>query len=140
MTDPTANPTAEGIITKTSPLSVPDTVARLLELVDGRKMKVFTVVDHSGEAHRAGLDLRDTKLVLFGSPVGGTPVMVASPLAALDLPLKVLVWVDGDQTKVSYTDPAVLAARHHIDPKLAGPLAGIDRLTDDLVAPPASSP
>lgn len=95
-------------------------------------MKLFAVVDHSGEARQAGLELRDTLVVLFGNPAAGTPVMVASPLAALDLPLKVLVWEDEDQTKVSYTDPAALAARYDLAAELAGRLAGIHALTDAL--------
>ena len=96
-------------------------------------MKVFAVIDHSGEAARVGLELRDTKVVIFGSPQAGTPVMAAAPPAALDLPLKVLVWADGDQTKVSYTSPAQLAARHALSDALASRLAGIDALTDALV-------
>ena len=95
-------------------------------------MKLFAVVDHSGEARRAGLELRDTKVVLFGSPAAGTPIMVAAPLAALDLPLKVLVWDDKDQTKVSYVDPTALAARYGFGPELAERLAGIHALTDAL--------
>jgi uncharacterized protein (DUF302 family) len=93
-------------------------------------MKVFAVVDHSGEAAANGLQLRDTKVVLFGSPKAGTPVMVAAPLAALDLPLKVLVWADGDQTRISYAAPSALATRHHLSDELAARLAGIDALTD----------
>jgi uncharacterized protein (DUF302 family) len=110
-------------------------VARLLELVAAKEMKVFAVIDHSGAAASAGLSLRETKVVIFGSPQAGTPVMQSSPLAALDLPLKVLVWADGGQTKVSYTAPAALAARHDLSADLAGRLAGIDGLTDALVAP-----
>jgi uncharacterized protein (DUF302 family) len=72
---------------------------------------------------------------MFGSPAAGTPVMAAAPLAALDLPLKVLVWADGGQTKVSYYAPAAIAARHHLSAELAGNLAGINALTDALVAP-----
>jgi len=72
---------------------------------------------------------------MFGSPAAGTPVMAAAPLAALDLPLKVLVWADEGQTKVSYDAPAALAARHHLGADLAANLAGIDALTDALVAP-----
>ena len=98
-------------------------------------MKIFAVIDQSAEARQVGLQLRETVLVVFGSPVGGTPVMVASPLAALDLPLKVLVWADGGQTKASYYAPAALAARHHLRADLAANLAGIDALTDALVAP-----
>jgi uncharacterized protein (DUF302 family) len=96
-------------------------------------MKLFAVIDHSGEADAAGLELRDTKVVIFGSPRAGTPVMQAAPLAALDLPLKVLVWADGDETKVSYTAPAALAARYDLTDDLAAPLAGIDALTDAVV-------
>ncbi len=120
--------------TKLSPRSVPETVARLSELIRAKGMKLFIVVDHSGEARAAGLELRETKLVIFGSPQAGTPVMQSAPLAALDLPLKALIWADGDQTKVSYVPPAELAARYGLSDELAGRLAGIDALTDALVA------
>jgi uncharacterized protein (DUF302 family) len=122
-------------VTKLSPLSVADTVGRLTELVAARGMRLFAVIDQSAEARNAGLELRETTLVIFGSPAAGTPVMAAAPLAALDLPLKVLIWADGDQTKVSYYAPAALAARHHLTPDLAKNLAGIDPLTDALVTP-----
>jgi len=124
-----------GIISKHAPGSVADTVARLTELVEDRGMTLFSVIDHSGEAERHGLELRDTKVVIFGSPVGGTPVMQAAPLAALDLPLKVLVWDDAGQTTISYTDPAVLAQRHHLSAELASRLEGIGPLTDALTTP-----
>jgi len=123
-----------GIITKDRSGSVDEAAAELTRLIDERGMKVFVVVDHSGEAGRVGLELRDTKLVIFGSPAGGTPVMQASPLAALDLPLKVLVWDDGGQTRISYTDPGVLAARYQLTEALAARLAGIGPLTDALTA------
>ena len=97
-------------------------------------MKLFAVIDHSGEAAKAGLDLRDTKVVVFGSPVAGTPVMVATPLAALDLPLKVLVWADESTTKISYTASSALATRYGLTEPLAARLAGIDALTDALIA------
>lgn len=132
--DPNQHDDRSGAITKQSPLSVEDTVARLLALVTSKGMKVFAVIDHSGAAAGVGLTLRDTKVVVFGSPVAGTPVMQASPLAALDLPLKVLVWVDGSQTKVSYTAPSTLMARYALSPELAARLAGIDALTDAVVA------
>jgi uncharacterized protein (DUF302 family) len=122
-----------GVITKVSPRSVAETVARLTSMVEAKGMKLFAVIDHSGEAERVGLDLRDTKLVIFGSPRGGTPVMVAAPLAALDLPLKVLVWEDGDQTNVSYWAPGRIAARYALSDELASALAGIDPLTDALI-------
>jgi uncharacterized protein (DUF302 family) len=124
----------EGVITKTSPRSVEETVARVRELVAEKGMKLFAVVDHSGEAESVGLALRDTKLVIFGGPKAGTAVMAAAPLAALDLPLKVLVWADGDVTRVSYTAPRTLAVRYGLDEELANRLAGIEALTDAVVA------
>ena len=125
---------AEAIVTKLSPASVADTVFRLEEVVAAKGMKLFAVIDQSAEARESGLELRDTRLVIFGSPKGGTPAMVAAPLAALDLPLKVVVWADGDQTKVSYVAPRALAARYGLSDELAGRLAGIEPLTDALVA------
>jgi uncharacterized protein (DUF302 family) len=122
-----------GTVTKASPGSVEETVARLADLVAARGMQVFAVVDHSGEAARVGLELRDTKVILFGSPAAGTPVMAAVPLSALELPLKVLVWDDDGQTKVTYTAPETLAERFGLPLELAGRLAGIGPLTDGLV-------
>jgi uncharacterized protein (DUF302 family) len=123
------------VVTKFSPRSVAGTVARLKDLLAARNQKLFAVIDQRAEAQQAGLDLRDTTLVIFGNPAAGTPVMDAVPLSALDLPLKVLVWADGEQTKVSYYSPAALAARHHLPADLAARLAGIDPLTDALVSP-----
>ena len=122
------------IVTKLSHRSVADTVSVLTGMISAKGMKLFAVIDQSAEARQAGLSLRETTLVVFGSPAAGTPVMAAAPLAALDLPLKVLVWDDGGQTTVSYYAPAALAARHHLDADLAANLAGINALTDALVA------
>jgi uncharacterized protein (DUF302 family) len=122
------------IVTKLSQRSVSATVARLTSMIDAKGMKLFAVIDQSAEARQAGLSLRETTLVIFGSPKAGTPVMVAEPMVALDLPLKVLVWDDEGQTKVSYYAPAALAASHHLSADLAGNLAGINPLTDALVA------
>ncbi len=97
-------------------------------------MKLFAVIDQSAEASKAGLLLRETTLVIFGSPRAGTPVMAAVPLAALDLPLKIVVWSDEGQTKVSYTSPAALAARYRLPSELAGNLAAVNALTDALVS------
>jgi uncharacterized protein (DUF302 family) len=123
------------VVTKLSPRSVAGTVARLKDLLAAKNQKLFAVIDQRAEARQAGLDLRDTVLVIFGNPAAGTPVMDAVPLSALDLPLKVLVWADGEQAKVSYYSPGALAARHHLPADLAARLAGIDPLTDALVAP-----
>ena len=121
------------LVTKLSPLSVADTVTRLSQEITARGLKLFAVIDHSGEAHAAGLELRDTKVVVFGSPQAGTPVMEAVPLIALDLPLKVLVWADGDQTKLTYLSPAGLADRYELSEQLASNFAGIDKVTDAVI-------
>jgi uncharacterized protein (DUF302 family) len=126
--------TFPGITTKDSPRSVDDTVTRLTDLIAAQEIKLFAVIDQAAEARTVGLQLRPTVLVVFGSPRAGTPVMSAAPLAALDLPLKILVWADQEQTKVSYLSPPALAARYDLDPDLAARLAGIDPLTDALVA------
>ena len=130
-------PTGDDVdtVTKNSGRSVADTVARLTELVAAKGMRLFAVIDQAAEARKVGLQLRDTIMVIFGSPVAGTPVMVAAPLAALDLPLKVLVWADGQETKVSYDAPAAIARRRGLSPELAANLAGINALTDALVTP-----
>ena len=123
-----------GVVTKLSPLTVAGTAARLVDLLAAKRVRLFTIIDQSAEARQVGLELRDTTLVIFGNPAAGTPVMAASPMSALDLPLKVLVWDDGGQTKVSYYAPAELAARHGLGPDLEKNLAAIDTLTDALVA------
>ena len=122
------------VVTKLSPRPVADTVSKLTGMINAKGMKLFAAIDQSAEARQVGLSLRETVLVIFGSPAAGTPVMATAPLAALDLPLKVLVWDDEGQTKVSYYAPAALAARHHLGPDLAGNLAGINALTDAVVA------
>jgi uncharacterized protein (DUF302 family) len=126
--------TEADVVTKLSRESVAGTVARLTAMISAKGMRLFAVIDQAAEARQAGLALRETTLVMFGSPEAGTPVMAAAPLAALDLPLKVLVWADGGQTKVSYYAPAALAARYHLSADLAASLAGINALTDALVA------
>jgi uncharacterized protein (DUF302 family) len=124
-----------GAVTKASTRSVADTVDRLVGLCGARGLKVFAVIDQAAEARQVGLDLRETVLVVFGNPAAGTPVMAASPLSALDLPLKILIWADPEQgTQVSYTDPAVIAARYGLGPDLEAALAGVKGLTDALVA------
>src|SRR6266550_6448868 len=111
-----------------------DVVSELTGMISAKGIRLFAVIDQSAEARQAGLSLRETTLVIFGSPAAGTPVMAAAPLAALDLPLKVLVWDDDGQTKVSYYSPDTLAARHHLGADLAGNLAAINVLTDALTA------
>jgi uncharacterized protein (DUF302 family) len=122
------------VVTKLSRESVAATVAELTSMITAKGMRLFAVIDQAAEARQAGLTLRETVLVIFGSPQAGTPVMAASPLAAPGLPLKVLIWADEGQTKVSYYAPAALAASHHLTAELAANLAGINALTDALVA------
>jgi uncharacterized protein (DUF302 family) len=97
-------------------------------------MRRFAVIDQRAEAVAAGLELRETVLVLFGNPAAGTPVMNQVPLSALDLPLKILVWDDDGQTRVSYVSPAALAARYSLSEALTTNLAGIAPLVDVLVS------
>lgn len=131
MADPTpANAyTPEGVVSRASAHSVADTVARIEQVLEQKSMKLFATVDHSGEAAHAGLTMQEAKLLIFGNPKGGTPMMVASPLLALDLPLKALVWQDaGGQVWVSYVSPAWLAQRYHIPADLARNIAGMEPL------------
>ena len=123
-----------GVITKLSPRPVADTASRLQELIKAKGLKLFAVIDQRAEAQSAGLDMPDTTLVIFGSPAAGTPVMVAAPLSALDLPLKVLIWADEGQVKVSYYAPEELGRRHGLGQDLVANLAGVGPLTDALVA------
>jgi uncharacterized protein (DUF302 family) len=130
---PTLGP--DGVASVTSPVSVGDTVTRLTRIIADRGLILFSVVDHSGEAKKVGLDLPDTKLVIFGSPAAGTPLMQAAPLAALDLPLKLLVWADRDGTvRVSYTTPSYLAARYGLDDELRARLEPIEAIANATVA------
>jgi uncharacterized protein (DUF302 family) len=125
---------ADDVITKASPRTVAETVARFTGLAKAKGLLVFAVIDQAAQARQAGLELRDTVLVIFGNPAAGTPVMVAAPLSALDLPLKFVVWDDGGAAKVSYVSPEAIAARYGLDAALAVNLAAIGPLTDALVA------
>ena len=132
---PAGAPATDGIVHTRSPHTVSETVGLLTGEIGAAGAKLFTVVDHSGEAARAGLSLRDTKLLIFGNPAGGTPVMVAAPLAAIDLPVKLLVWQDdGGAVWMSYLDPQWLAGRHGLAADLAAPLAAPGRLAARVAA------
>jgi len=122
-------------VVKHSPWPVEETVERLERTISAKGLKLFAVIDHSGEAKARGLALRETKVVVFGSPEAGTPVMEAHPQAALDLPLKVLVWDDDGETRLAYASPAELAARYGLEDELAARLSGIDAVTDAALVP-----
>jgi uncharacterized protein (DUF302 family) len=104
-----------GLLQVASPHTVEETVRRLESLLAERGVKVFAVIDHNGEAESVGMKMRPTKLVIFGNPKGGTPLMVAAPTLAIDLPLKALVWEDeGGKVWVSYNSPEYLQQRHGV--------------------------
>jgi uncharacterized protein (DUF302 family)/uncharacterized membrane protein YidH (DUF202 family) len=119
----TSNPDS-GIVTVPSNHSVDQTVEKLEATLQAKGVKLFAVIDHSGEAERAGLRMRPTKLLIFGNPAAGTPLMVASPTIAIDLPLKILVWEDnGSQVRISYNSPAYLQTRHGLPEELVKNIA-----------------
>jgi uncharacterized protein (DUF302 family) len=124
-----------GIVTKKSGYSISETVDRLQKTVRAKGLALFATIDHSGEAEKVGLKMQDAKLLIFGSPKAGTPLMVTCPLIALDLPLKALVWKNSrDNVPVSYNSVQYLAKRHNVSPDLTKNIAGIDALIDSALA------
>jgi uncharacterized protein (DUF302 family) len=118
-----------GIVTILSHHSVDQTVHRLETILQAKGVKLFSVIDHSGEAEKAGMQMRPTKLLIFGNPKAGTPLMIASPSIAIDLPMKVLVWEDADgKVQVSYNTAAYLQSRHGLSPELARNIAVVETL------------
>jgi uncharacterized protein (DUF302 family) len=124
---------SDGVITKPSSQSVAQTIEGLRRVMADRGFMVFNVIDHSGVAERAGVQMPDSKLVMFGKPAVGAGVMVAAPLAALDIPLKVLVWADRDgAVSVSYNSPGFLAGRHHLEGALRAPFDAVELIVEAL--------
>jgi uncharacterized protein (DUF302 family) len=132
MNEPTTSgmlPAAEGIVTRRSPFSVAETLERLLMAMESHNLRIFARIDHSAAAQQVGLTMQPAHVLIFGSPNAGTPLMIAAPLLALDLPLKLLVWQSGDgRVWVSSTSAAYLQARYAIPPALIGNIAGADAL------------
>ena len=123
-----------GLIHLDSKHSVDDTLQRLQQLLQEKNVKVFALIDHSGEAAKAGLAMRPTKLLIFGNPKAGTPLMQAAPSAAIDLPMKALVWEDIDgSVRLTYNDPSYLQERHKIPAELIPNIAGISTLLEKAV-------
>ena len=118
-----------GIVSKPSKHSVDQAVEALTYILKSKGVAVFALIDHSGEAEKVGLKMRPTKLVIFGNPKAGTPLMLAAPSSAIDLPLKILVWEDG-QGKVwlSYNSPEYLRERHGLPQELMQNIAIIETL------------
>jgi len=116
---------SSGIVDIPSRYSVPETLARLQSILKEKGVTVFALIDHSGEATKVGLEMRPTQLLIFGSPKAGTPLMVAAPSVAIDLPLKALAWQDGEgKVWLSYNAPEYLQQRHGIPPDLLKNIAG----------------
>jgi uncharacterized protein (DUF302 family) len=118
-----------GIATILSRQSVDRTVRNFEEILKAKGVKLFALIDHSGEAEKAGMQMRPTKLLIFGNPKAGTPLMIASPSIAIDLPMKVLVWEGADgKVWISYNVPAYLQARHGLPPELVQNIAVVEAL------------
>ena len=118
-----------GIVDKPGNHSVDETVEKLKGILQSKGATLFAVVDHSGEAAKAGMKMRPTKLLIFGSPKAGTPLMLATPTVAIDLPLKILIWEDTQgKTWVSYNSPRYLQQRHSIPDELMQNIAIIEAL------------
>lgn len=118
-----------GIIEVLSNHSVDQTVARVQEILQTKGVTLFALIDHSGEAEKAGMKMLPTKLLIFGSPKGGTPLMLAAPSVAIDLPLKILVWQDGQgEVWLSYNSPEYLAERHGLPQDLLQNIAVVGTL------------
>jgi uncharacterized protein (DUF302 family) len=123
-----------GLIHLPSPYSVPETLQRLESILRAKSLAIFARIDHSGEAEKVGLTMRPTQLLIFGSPKGGTPLMVASPTLAIDLPLKALAWQDAEgKVWLSYNSPDYLKKRHAIPDELLKNIAGVGALLEKAV-------
>jgi len=120
-----------GVTSQPSPHSLDETLQRLEQVIRHRGLTLFAHFDHSGEAARVGLAMQPAHVLVFGSPRAGTPLMVASPLIALDLPLKALIWQDDrGQVWVSYNQPAFLAQRYNISPDLIRVIAALEGIVE----------
>ena len=123
-----------GMVHLSSPYSVPETLKRLDSILQARGLTVFARIDHSGEAEKVGMKMHPTQLIIFGSPKGGTPVMVASPTLAIDLPLKALVWKDaGGKVWLSYNSAEYLKQRHNIPDDLVKNIAVVGPLLQSVI-------
>jgi len=118
-----------GIVSIESRHGTDDTLEKLTNILDTHGVKIFALIDHSGEAEKAGMRMRNTKLLIFGNPKAGTPLMLAAPTAALDLPLKILVWEDaGGKVWLTYNSVEFIRQRHNLRSDLAANVAIVDTL------------
>ena len=127
---------SDWVVTKISSKSVTETVDRLKRFIEVRGFTLFRVIDHSGQAERVGLQMPEMKLVMFGKPTAGAAVMLAAPLAGLDLPLKILVWEDRNgAVSVSYNSPGFMAEKYRLDGALRAPFDAIESIVEAVVGP-----
>jgi uncharacterized protein (DUF302 family) len=120
-----------GIISKQSNHSVDETVQKLKEILKAKGVTLFALVDHSGEAEKVGMKMPPTRLLIFGNPKAGTPLMLAAPSSAIDLPLKILVWEDAQKKVwVSYNSPEYLQQRHGLPRDLLANIAVVETLAE----------
>jgi uncharacterized protein (DUF302 family) len=125
---------SNGLTQVASPYSVEETLQRLESILAARGLQIFALIDHSGEAQKVGMQMRPTKLLIFGSPKGGTPLMLASPSIAIDLPLKALITEDEKgKTWVTYNSPEFLQQRHSVPEDLIKNIAGVGTLVAKAV-------
>ena len=125
----------KGIIDRPSNHSVEQTVDRLRDILQSKSVTLFALVDHSGEAEKVGMKMRTTKLLIFGSPKAGTPLMLAAPSVAIDLPLKLLVWEDSNgKVWISYNSPEYLKARHGLPQELLQNITLVETLAQNAGA------
>jgi len=123
----------DGFVARRSRHGFDETVARLTAMLAARGVTLFAVIDHAGEAAKVGLAMRPTKVLVFGNPKGGTPLMLASPSIAIDLPLKLLVWEAEDRSAwMAWNAPEYLAQRHGLPAGQAAPLAAVEALAAAL--------
>src|SRR5713226_893244 len=123
-----------GMAHVSSPYSVPETLKRLESVLQAKGLTVFARIDHSGEAEKVGMKMRPTQLLIFGSPKAGTPLMIASPTLAIDLPLKALVWEDATgKIWLTYNSPEYLRERHAVPSELINNLTGAGALMEKAV-------
>jgi len=128
------SPPDNGMVHLSSPYSVSETLKKLDAVLQSRGLTVFARIDHSGEAEKVGMKMHPTQLIIFGSPKGGTPLMVASPTLAIDLPLKALVWEDaGGKVWLSYNTAEYLKQRHNVPDDLVKNIAVIGPLLQGVV-------
>jgi uncharacterized protein (DUF302 family) len=123
-----------GLMQVPSPYSVDETVKRFESILTDRGLQLFALIDHSGEAAKVGMKMRSTKLLIFGSPKGGTPVMVAAPTIAIDLPLKALISEDeSGKVWITYNTPEYLQQRHAVPQDLVKNISGVGALVAKAV-------